>query len=47
MDSLVYINIFIRLKDPSDDTLRAEIIESFKTAIDDDAVAVIDQYEIA
>ena len=47
LDSLVYRNIFIRLKDPSNDALRAEMIESFETAIDDGKVMVIDQYDMA
>ena len=47
LDSLIYRNVFIRLNDPSNDALRAEMIESLETAIDDGEISVIDQYDLA
>ena len=35
------------MHDPSDNLLRAEIIMSLKTAIDDLTVSVIDQYDLS
>ena len=35
------------MHDPSDNLLRAEIIMSLKTAIDDSSVILIDQYDLS
>lgn len=46
MDGVVLMNLFIKMKDPEDDAIRQEIIESLQDSISDGSIQVHDQYAL-
>ena len=46
MDQIILKAVYIKMKDPSDVTLRKEFITKLSAAINDSNVKVMDQYDL-